>query len=52
MYYGSKYCTSCKHNRSCFMQSQIYKHNNVCIIADNVFNKAWDKENKDQRIII
>lgn len=46
MYYGSKYCSSCKYNRSCFMQAQIAHHNKVCIILDKVFEQEWKNENK------
>lgn len=49
MYYGSKYCDSCKYNRTCFSRNAnlydlIYDKSD-CIIMEKIFEKEFNKEN-------
>ena len=49
MYWGSRYCAGCKHNRNCYMMnSNPYgygSNRNYCYILEKMFQKEYAKEN-------
>ena len=49
MYWGSRYCAGCKHNRNCYMMnSNPYgygSNRNDCYILEKMFQKEYEKEN-------